>query len=160
MRRFDIACKMRSEYLRSKLAGGKFFTGFHDAPNGGLVNLRARYYDPSMGRFLNKDTWTGDANQPMSYNGWEYVYGNPVNLTDPSGQVPDCDGMRPEFNCVESEKINQSVDSLLNDPNYLSYADPIKKGKTLYLYFLKTPGLGMKILLEIIQSSHLTIWLF
>jgi RHS repeat-associated protein len=65
------------------------FTGEMTDANG-LVNLRARYYDPGMGRFLNKDTWTGDANQPMSYNGWEYVYGNPVNGTDPSGKIPDC----------------------------------------------------------------------
>jgi len=35
--------------------------------------------------------WEGDPNQPMSYNAWLYVYGNPVNLTDPSGLCVDQD---------------------------------------------------------------------
>jgi len=30
----------------------------------------------------------GNANSPMSFNRWNYVGGNPVNLTDPSGNFP------------------------------------------------------------------------
>ena len=51
----------------------------------GLVYLRARYYEPSVGRLLSRDVWEGNPNQPMSYNGWLYVLGNPVNWTDPQG---------------------------------------------------------------------------
>jgi RHS repeat-associated protein len=51
----------------------------------GLVYLRARYYGGGFGRFLSRDIWEGDPNQPMSYNAWLYVFGNPVNLTDPTG---------------------------------------------------------------------------
>jgi len=50
-----------------------------------LVYLRARHYDPAMGRFLTRDTWGGDYNRPLSYNAWLYVYGNPVNYVDPNG---------------------------------------------------------------------------
>lgn len=39
-----------------------------------------------QGRFLTDDPWQGKPNHPMSYNDWLYVYGNPVNLTDPSGK--------------------------------------------------------------------------
>jgi hypothetical protein len=42
-------------------------------------------YSPSIGRFLTRDTWQGDYNRPMSLNKWNYVEGNPVNRTDPSG---------------------------------------------------------------------------
>jgi len=42
---------------------------------------------PSLGRFLTRDTWGGDANRPMSFNRWGYTEGNPVKYTDPSGQM-------------------------------------------------------------------------
>jgi RHS repeat-associated protein len=54
----------------------------------GLVYLRARYYDPINSRFLNRDTWGGEANLPMSFNRWNYTNANPVNYTDPSGHFP------------------------------------------------------------------------
>jgi len=53
----------------------------------GLIYLRARYYDPTIGRFMTKDTWGGNINQPMSYNAWLYVNSNPINFTDPSGHI-------------------------------------------------------------------------
>jgi len=43
-----------------------------------------------MGRFLSRDTWAGDYNRPGSLNRWMYTEGNPVNLTDPSGNDPYC----------------------------------------------------------------------
>jgi RHS repeat-associated protein len=54
----------------------------------GMVYLRARYYNPTDGRFQSRDTWGGDDNSPMSFNRWNYVEGNPVNLSDPSGHAP------------------------------------------------------------------------
>ena len=46
-------------------------------------------YYPGIGRFLTKDLWQGDTLMPMSYNAWSYVYANPINLTDPTGMIPD-----------------------------------------------------------------------
>ena len=54
----------------------------------GLVNLRARYYAPWQGRFVSKDVWEGDYYRPASYNVWLYAYSNPVNMSDPSGNIP------------------------------------------------------------------------
>jgi len=51
----------------------------------GDVFLRARYYNPSMGTFNSRDPFEGYVDLPMSINGYGYVHGNPVNLTDPSG---------------------------------------------------------------------------
>ncbi|KAA3646530.1 MAG: RHS repeat-associated core domain-containing protein [Chloroflexi bacterium] len=53
-----------------------------------LVHLRARYYAPGMGRFMNRDTWMGNYYRPLSLNQWNYVEGNPVSFTDPSGHCP------------------------------------------------------------------------
>ena len=49
------------------------------------IYLRARMYVPATGRFLTRDTWSGDANLPMSYNKWVYAYAQPINYLDPSG---------------------------------------------------------------------------
>jgi RHS repeat-associated protein len=51
----------------------------------GLTYLRARYYNPQDGRFQSRDTWGGDANQPITYNRWLYTNANPIIYTDPSG---------------------------------------------------------------------------
>ena len=73
----------------------------------GLVYLRARYYDAGVGRFLTDDPWQGNPNQPMSYNDWLYVYGNPVNLTDPSGHDPWwCDTQADKTLCILSYNID------------------------------------------------------
>jgi len=50
----------------------------------GLYYYRARYYNPSAGRFISKD--------PIGFNGGDvtlygYVGNNPVNYVDPSGKV-------------------------------------------------------------------------
>ncbi|XGA14891.1 RHS repeat-associated core domain-containing protein, partial [Paenibacillus thiaminolyticus] len=39
-----------------------------------LQYLRARWYDPSIGRFLTEDTYEGEINNPLSLNLYTYVY--------------------------------------------------------------------------------------
>lgn len=54
----------------------------------GLYYLRARYYDPSIGRFINEDTYEGQIINPLSLNLYTYCYNSPSNLVDPSGNLP------------------------------------------------------------------------
>ena len=65
------------------------FTGEMYDPQTGLVNLRARYYAPSDGRFMSRDTWKGDYSNPHSLNKWAYVEGNPINRIDPRGNYAE-----------------------------------------------------------------------
>jgi RHS repeat-associated core domain len=51
----------------------------------GLYYLRARYYDPTIGRFISEDGYLGDDKDPLSLNLYTYCSNNPVNLIDPSG---------------------------------------------------------------------------
>jgi RHS repeat-associated protein len=50
----------------------------------GLYYYGARYYDPSIGRFLQPDD-LGDPLDPQTLNRYTYVVNNPTNLIDPTG---------------------------------------------------------------------------
>jgi RHS repeat-associated protein len=52
----------------------------------GLYHLRARQYDPAIGRFISQDPIEGDIMLPQSQNPYQYAYNNPINLSDPSGE--------------------------------------------------------------------------
>ena len=54
--------------------------------NSGLYYYRARYMDVTVGRFTTMDPALGDANDPFSFHGYNYVANNPVNLRDPFGR--------------------------------------------------------------------------
>jgi len=55
--------------------------------DGNLNNyyLRARYYDQSVGRFTQQDTWMGRPNEPITLNKYLYANANPAMYTDPTG---------------------------------------------------------------------------
>jgi RHS repeat-associated protein len=60
------------------------FTGQQaDAPTG-FQYLRARYYDPSTGRFLSKDPFRGLLEKPGSQHRYAYTRNDPVNWVDPT----------------------------------------------------------------------------
>jgi RHS repeat-associated protein len=54
-------------------------------PNLGFYYLRARYYDPSSGRFTGMDTFGGFTMDPMSLHKYTYANSDPVLYSDPSG---------------------------------------------------------------------------
>ena len=51
------------------------------------IYLRARYYQPAVGRFLTRDTYTGEAGEPESLHLYTYCENDGVNAWDPSGHV-------------------------------------------------------------------------
>ena len=51
----------------------------------GEVYLRARYYQPGVGRFLTRDTYTGESDDPESLHLYTYCGNDGVNYIDPSG---------------------------------------------------------------------------
>ncbi len=51
----------------------------------GEVYLRVRYYQPEKGRFLTRDTYTGDEDEPESLHLYAYCGNDGVNAWDPSG---------------------------------------------------------------------------
>jgi len=52
-----------------------------------LYYLRARYYDPSVGRFISEDTNKGQVDNPLTLNRYTYVHNNPIRYYDPTGNA-------------------------------------------------------------------------
>ena len=61
------------------------FTGQQFDASTGLYSLRARYYDPTVGRFLSQDTANYSLTSPPSLNRYVYVANDPIDRTDPRG---------------------------------------------------------------------------
>jgi RHS repeat-associated protein len=53
----------------------------------GQQYLRARYYDPTTGRFNRLDPFFGSLSDPQSLHKYLYAHGNPINGIDPSGSM-------------------------------------------------------------------------
>lgn len=51
----------------------------------GQYSLRARYYQPGLGRFTARDQWAYDFQNPVEFNRYGYTANNPVNAWDPTG---------------------------------------------------------------------------
>jgi RHS repeat-associated protein len=63
------------------------FTGEQFDPNLGFYYLRARFYNPAIGRFLTVDPFPGSIYDPPSLHKYPYCGVDPVNSVDPSGQI-------------------------------------------------------------------------
>ena len=55
----------------------------------GLHNYGARFYDPAIGRFTTVDALADHPNQ-VDKSTYAYAWNNPIALTDPDGNCPQC----------------------------------------------------------------------
>ena len=53
----------------------------------GTIYLRARHYNPSNGRFTQRDSFAGKQGDPLSLNLYTYCHNNPIVGVDPSGHI-------------------------------------------------------------------------
>ncbi len=85
-----------------------------------LTFMRARYYDPTTGRFISED--------PIWHlNLYPYSDNNPVMMIDPKGEAPN---YRKAFNEVYALNLNE-----LNNLRKFNYSKRYKKGTDAYNYF-------------------------
>jgi len=98
----------------------------------GLYYLRARYYDPTIGRFINEDSFPGKDNDPLSLNLYTYCYNNSINGHDPSGHYDDDDYIFEEYSdavradgTFDPEGLGtHEVLKEVDPKSYLEYYDP------------------------------------
>jgi len=81
----------------------------------GLYDYRARFYDPTLGRFISADTIVPNPGNPQDFNRYAYVRNNPVLYTDFSGNRPCGPACREDittyevFRCNGTQCWNQSA---------------------------------------------------
>lgn len=57
-----------------------------------MYSLRARYYNPALGRFLSGDTYPVNLGNPVELNRYVYAANRPINLVDPTGHFALTEG--------------------------------------------------------------------
>lgn len=74
------------------------------------IYLRARYYQAYLGRFLTRDTYTGEADDPLSLHLYTYCGNDGVNRIDPSGNVFET--------ILDIASIGHSIYCLVTEPSW------------------------------------------
>ncbi len=73
------------EGLPAELGGDFRFQGQWWSSNTDFYHIRARYYDPEVGRFISRDPVDLIEYEPESSNPYQFVYNNPGVYSDPTG---------------------------------------------------------------------------
>ncbi len=109
----------------------------------GLNYMRARYYDSSIGRFITKDPVKGILTNPQTQNAYAFSLNNPVNLSDPSGEIAFVPVLLVAWGIAELGLTAADLYDLANtlqDPNVSTY-DKAWSGGLVTLGILG-PGAG------------------
>jgi RHS repeat-associated protein len=61
------------------------YTGQRNLADISLMDYNARFYSPTLGRFLQPDTIVPEPGNPQAWNRYSYVTNNPVIYNDPTG---------------------------------------------------------------------------
>ncbi|KZE40469.1 hypothetical protein AV540_25735, partial [Brevibacillus parabrevis] len=126
----------------------------------GFYYLRARYYDPKMGRFISEDTYKGQVDNPLSLNRYTYTHNNPLRFVDPTGHAPTIDDNTVDLSAVKSntpqikiyvtgEQMNQLGFKNVND-NMVQHLN-----QTLNKFEINTPERIRHFLAQVMVESDL-----
>ncbi len=107
------------EYTTTEQDHEKFATYIRDSFTG-LDYARNRFYSSTLGRFTSADPSLSSVGlgNPLSWNRYAYVNGDPVNITDPSGLCSGGENMPNDSSCLVSAGDEGSNSSnTAPDPN-------------------------------------------
>ena len=68
----------------------KLFTGQRAMEDLGIYFYNARFYSPSLGRFLSADTMVPGGGNSQAYDRYAYVMNSPIIYIDPTGHINKC----------------------------------------------------------------------
>jgi RHS repeat-associated protein len=102
---------------------GPGYTGHVNDPDTGFVYMQARYYDPSIGRFVSVDPIGPAPGALFGFNRFKYAANNPSNVIDPDGRQ-DC------RSCERSYGFGVAI-ALRNDPASMAIVQRAEQAATV-----------------------------
>ena len=82
-----------------------------DSGMGGIMDYKARFYSPALGRFVQPDTIIPNPANPQSWNRYSYVTNRPVNFNDPTGHIKcEFDAQGNDY-CYENDRKTKIIKS-------------------------------------------------
>ncbi len=114
--------------------GGEKVTGFNfngEYFNGatGMLNLRARQYEPTMNRFSQKDLLRGSLANPLSLNRYHFTINDPLNWIDSDGLSRTAPIITSDGNSRPSSQERVPISKTVNSKVKV-LADKVVKSKT------------------------------
>ena len=101
------------------------YTGEYWDQDAQLVYLRARWYDPRIGRFISGDPFEGVQRDPRSLNRYAYASSDPITRVDPSGKYPPGTGyaiekwIEPQYRKLHpGQRVEFGKKQLIGDPDF------------------------------------------
>ena len=124
---------------------------FYDGETG-LYYLNSRFYDPETARFIQEDTYRGNAEDPLSLNLYTYVLNNPIKYYDPFGywDVPVGTANRSQGNTVEWKAGSTTGNSTITITTAMGATQTIREGTDFYIgtdnlaYYVNRPENAVK----------------
>ena len=99
-----------------------------------VVNMNARMYDPTLGRFLQADPMIQAPENAPSWNAYTYVFNNPLKYVDPTGEFAFLALLAAGAKTLATVKVVGSTISLIK---IAAIATPVAAGT-----YLAVSGLG------------------
>ena len=118
----DVAVKVQSfsysafgeQMGAQKVSGFTYNAEAFDAATG-MLNLRARQYEPTMNRFSQKDIVRGQTISPLSLSRYAYCGNSPIMYIDPSGEYM-LDSIGNWWDKTQHTTIGKVIDTLIVKP--------------------------------------------
>ena len=120
------------------------YVGEYLDQDSGFYHLRARDYDPKIGRFVSRDSFEGVRNNPITLNPYLYAHADPVNGVDPSGHF-GLGGMMAAMD-IRSTLSNIQIDFGMNLFDGIMDPNSVAKNMAVSTGILVLGGTGVKLL--------------
>lgn len=150
---YDIWGNLNKANTKESMSNPFMYAGEVYDKESGFYYLRARYYDPKIGRFISEDTYKGQVDNPLSLNRYTYTHNNPMKYVDPSGNKPAQygDSFYEEYVDKVYQDVNNGIRSLEGASEQTSrlvkkriYAPAFESGPETFINGVAVSGVALE----------------